>query len=157
MDFLQPFTTSLLASTGGEHVSIGWGMFVYSGIVLVALFTFIFLVRAGLKGRVFKNPVTQMGEQLYLFVETLCISVIGSHGRKYVPFIATLWLMIFVSNVMGLLLPHTPTADWSLNLGLALIVIFYVQYEGIKGHADHLRAKGKDVFSAWFIGFFKHL
>jgi F-type H+-transporting ATPase subunit a len=139
------------------HHSVGWGIFVYSAIVLVVVVALIAIANSGYTRRVFKNPLAKMAEQLYLFVENLCVSVIGSHGRKYVPFIMTLWLVIFFGNVVGLLLPHTPTADWSLNLGLALIVVGYVQWEGMSGHYAAARARGKDPVSAGVIGFFTHL
>jgi F-type H+-transporting ATPase subunit a len=130
-------TTSLLA----EEEQIGWGVFVYLGIVVIVIFGLIAWAKTGLNERVFKKPITQWAEQAYLFIEHLCVSVIGPHGRKYMPFLMTIWLLIFGSNVLGLLLPHAPMADWSLTLALAIIVFVYVQYEGIRqnGPLGHLR------------------
>ena len=56
---------------------------------------------------------------------------------------------IFSSNLLGLVLPHTPSADWSITLGLALVVISYVQYEGVKangffGHIKHFAGPKMD-------------
>jgi F-type H+-transporting ATPase subunit a len=65
--------------------------------------------------------------------------------------------VIFTSNVVGLVLPHTPTADWSLNLGLAICVVFYVQWEGMKVHYDHAVAHGANPVVAGVTSFFKHL
>src|SRR5688572_12645142 len=130
---LRLIPSLVAAAEGGEgHHGIGWGIFVYLGIVLAVIFALIVLATKNLKGPIFKNPLTQMAEQAYLFVENLCVSVIGDHGKRYVPFIATLWLIIFFSNLLGMILPHTPSADWSITLGLALVVFFYVQWEGIK-------------------------
>ena len=125
-----------------EEETLGWWVFFYLGIVLLAVGIMIVLARGGLKGRVFKNPFTQLAEQSYLFIEHLCLSIIGPHGRKYMPLIMTLWLVIFGSNILGLFLPHSPMADWSLTFGAALLVFCYVQYEGIKangpfGHVKH--------------------
>jgi F-type H+-transporting ATPase subunit a len=130
------------AEGGGEHHGVGWGIFFYLGVVLVAIFALMTVAVRGLEGPVFKNPLSQMAEQAYLFAENLCVSVIGHHGRKYVPFILTLWMLVFFSNVLGLVLPHTPSADWSITLALALVVIAYVQWEGIRangffGHLKH--------------------
>jgi F-type H+-transporting ATPase subunit a len=163
MEGLFQLTPSLLAAaeTHGGHGAghpAPWGIFFYSGAVLLVIAIFIIGARMGLKnGPVFKNPLTLAAEHVYLFVENLCVSVIGGHGRKYVPLIMTLWMLIFTANAVGLLLPHTPTADWSLNLGLALIVVGYVQWEGMSGHYAEARARGKDPVSAAFIGFFKHV
>ena len=153
------FTLLPIASTeGGEHAGPGYfGLVFYVGLVLLVLALVIMWVRSGLKERVFKNPFTQAGEQMYLFVEAMCVNIIGERGRKYIPFIGTLWLVIFVGNVVALFFASSPTADLSFNLAMALIAVGYVQYEGIKGHADHLRHEGKDPVSAWFLGFFRHL
>lgn len=146
----------LAASEGGGHGN-PWGIFFYSGIIFVAIGILLAIARSGMKGRVFKNPITLMAEQAFLFAENLCVSVIGEHGRKYTPMIFALWLLIFVSNVAGLLLPHTPTADWSLNLGLALFVLGYVQWEGMSGYYAELRAKGRDPVTAGILSFFLHV
>ncbi len=44
--------------------------------------------------------------------------------------------------MVGLIFPHTPTASLSLNLGLSILTIGFVQWEGIKangffGHLKH--------------------
>jgi F-type H+-transporting ATPase subunit a len=145
-----------IASTGGEEPGFV-GLVFYVGLVLLVLGIVIWIVRGGLKDRVFKNPLTQAAEQMYLFIEAMCVNIIGERGRKYIPFIGTLWLMIFVGNTVALFFAFAPTADLSFNLAMALIAVGYVQHEGIKQHADAERRKGRDVFTAWFIGFFKHL
>jgi F-type H+-transporting ATPase subunit a len=145
------------AEAGEESPHLVWGIFAYTGVVFAVIIILGMIVRSGLKERVFKNPFTQMAEQAFLFAENLCVSVIGEHGRKYTPLIFGLWTIIFVSNVIGLILPHTPTADWSLNVGLALIVLGYVQWEGMKGHYASNRAKGKDPVTSTVFAFFQHL
>ncbi|HEY0866569.1 MAG TPA: F0F1 ATP synthase subunit A [Fimbriimonas sp.] len=143
MNLLLTGAPSLIAAAGGgEGHGIGFRIFIYSGIVLATMLVVLAAARSGLGQRVFKNPITQAGEQLYLFIENLCIGVIGPHGRKYIPFIFGIWLYIFLSNLLGLVLPFTPTADFSLNLGISIITILYVQWEGIRangvlGHFRH--------------------
>ncbi|HWD37511.1 MAG TPA: F0F1 ATP synthase subunit A [Fimbriimonas sp.] len=139
MEALFRASTTLLAE---EEVQIGWGVFAYLGIVVLAIFLFIASARGGLKGRVFQKTTTKLAEQAYLFIENMCVSVIGPHGKKYMTFLMTIWLIIFFSNILGLLLPHSPMADWSLTFGLAVVVFCYVQYEGIRtnglgGHFKH--------------------
>ncbi|MCW5943151.1 MAG: F0F1 ATP synthase subunit A [Fimbriimonadaceae bacterium] len=149
--FLIRTTTSLLASSegaaqAGEHAGphmLSWvALFVYVGLVLAILFGFLAYAKKGLQTRVFKNPITQATEQVYLFIEQMCVGTIGPHGRKYIPYIMTLWLVIFVGNMVALFMPAAPTADLSFNLGLALVSIMYVQYEGMRsngvlGHFRH--------------------
>jgi len=143
---------------GSEPEGPGYfGLVFYVGLTLLLIAIAIWQVRKGLGERVFKNPITQAGEQMYLFIESMCLNIIGERGRKYIPFIGTLWMVIFVGNTVSLFFAAAPTADLSFNLAMALIAVSYVQYEGIKGHADHLRHMGVGAFSAWFIGFFRHL
>lgn len=135
-------TLLLAAEEGGEKHGIGKAIFFYVGLTVLCMLVLAFLAGKGAKGRVFSSKVTQLGEQLYLFLEQLTVSVVGPHGRKYIPFIATLWLFIFTSNFLALFLPYAPTANLSINLALSISTILYVQWEGIKtngfwGHIKH--------------------
>jgi F-type H+-transporting ATPase subunit a len=130
---------SLIAST--EQVSL-LGVSLYIGLVLILIFGYLSFAKKGINSRVFKNKLTGTTEQLYLFVENMCVNIIGGHGRKYVPFIIGLWMVIFVGNMVALFFPYSPTADLSFNLALALTSVAYVQYEGIRtngllGHVSH--------------------
>lgn len=118
-----------------------WAAFYFVGLVVLTMFTFFAIGRRGLKEKVFWNPFTALMEQVYLFLINLIDNVIGPSGRKYLPMLATFWIFIFISNFYGLFLDTTPTADWSLNLGMAIVAILYVQYEGIKanGFFGHIR------------------
>lgn len=140
MTDFQTLGTSLFAA-GGHHGPSFAGLLVYIGLVAALLFGLMASAKTGLNSRFFTKPITQAFEQLYLFVENLCVGIIGSHGRKYVPMIMVFWMVIFVSNIMSLFMPTAPTADLSFNLGMALISIGYVQYEGMKanGVAGHFK------------------
>jgi F-type H+-transporting ATPase subunit a len=133
------FVSSELLAAGGVSFV---GTFSYVILTLGILFGLLNYAKQGLNQRVFKNPLTSCGEQLFLFIENMCVGTIGAHGRKYVPMMMTFWLVIFVSNVISLFMPTAPTAIMGFNLGMALISIGYVQYEGIKangvvGHFSH--------------------
>lgn len=142
-DLLRSSTTLLAFAEGGGHEGPSYiGLFVYVAIVLAAIFILMAQAKKGLGERVFKNWFTQRFEQLFLFIENMCVGTIGAHGRKYMPIIFTFWLMIFFGNFVALFFPTAPTADLSFNLGMALISIGYVQYEGIRanglfGHLSH--------------------
>jgi F-type H+-transporting ATPase subunit a len=132
---------SLLAAVeeGGKKI---YGVAFYLVLVLLLIFGFLALAKKGLNSRVFTNKLTGATEQLYLFIENMCVNIIGGHGRKYVPLIIGLWMIIFVGNMVALFFPYSPTADLSFNLGLALVSVAYVQYEGIRanglfGHVSH--------------------
>jgi len=136
----------MFAAAEGEAertVEVGFlGTAVYIVVVLALLFLLLSFAKKGLNTRVFKNYWTSRFEQLYLFIEGMCVNVIGAHGRRYVPMIITFWLVIFFGNVVALFAPFSPTASLSFNLGLALTSIAYVQWEGMKangiiGHFSH--------------------
>jgi len=137
--FLQ---SNLPLAAAAEGEGVGWNIFFYSGLTIAIVLVFAALARKGLKGRVYTFLPTRWAEHLFLFLEGMTVNVIGPQGRKYVPFLLALWTFIFVGNIMGLILQATPTADWSLNIAMAIITVVYVQYEGIKqngvvGHIKH--------------------
>ncbi|MCX5693571.1 MAG: F0F1 ATP synthase subunit A [Candidatus Omnitrophica bacterium] len=79
--------------------------------------------------------------------------IMGPKGRKYTPFIGTLFIYILFMNLSGLIpFFKASTASWSTTLALALCVFFYVQYTAIKelgflGYLDHLAGKPRGVLA----------
>jgi len=130
---------------GGEATHHGLsfvGLAVYIILTIAIIFAFLSAARKGFSPTVFKGRAAQWSEQLYLFIENLCVGIIGPHGRRYIPFIITLWLVVFTSNFVSLFSSSAPTADLSFDLALAFISVAYVQYEGsrangVLGHITH--------------------
>ena len=62
-------------------------------------------------------------------------SVVGREGRKYVPFTISIFLFVFIANLLGLVpgMPAITTTVW-VNVAMALVVFFYFNYEGIKAN-----------------------
>lgn len=145
--FLAETTTTAVEHGGGhgedhsDHPVLSFmGLMIYTIAIAGIIMILMTLAKKGFKDRVFKGRLLQYFEQLHGFIENLCVGIIGGHGRKYMPMMYTLWLMIFVSNLVALAFPSSPTADLSFNLGIALLAIGYVQWEG-------MRANG--VFGHW--------
>jgi len=95
-------------------------------------------------------------EMVAEFFEHICNSSLGEeHGRKYMPFITTLFLFVFLSNVIGIIPNfffwlgwpgfYAPTQDLNTPLGLAVLVLFVV-------HISAIRVKG---FRAWLWSFYE--
>ncbi len=100
-------------------------------------------------------------ELFYEFSASICTGVMGGRGKKYVPFINSLFIFILVSNVFGLLpvtevvemlfgklLPRvihleSPTADLNTTVALAFVVFVIMQLFGI-------RASGFYYFKRFF-------
>lgn len=64
-------------------------------------------------------------------------------ARKYLPLIATLGLIVFLSNIIGMIPGfESPTANLNLTLALTICVFVYYHYQGIKKNG--------------FLGYMKH-
>ncbi|RYG48205.1 ATP synthase F0 subunit A, partial [bacterium] len=141
---MDPFLNSmpLASAEGGTPHGLSFlGLAVYVGLTVAIMFGLMAAAKKGLGARVFKNAWTSRFEQLFLFIENMCVGIIGNHGRRYIPMMMTLWMVIFTANMLSLFLASAPTADLSFNLGLALVSVGYVQWEGMRsnGVAGHFR------------------
>jgi F-type H+-transporting ATPase subunit a len=92
--------------------------------------------------------------ELYVQVADYFVcGILGPHGRRYTPFIGTLFIYILTMNLMGLIpLLRSPTSDWSTTAALAICVFIYVQYTafkemGVLGYADHLAGKPRGALA----------
>jgi F-type H+-transporting ATPase subunit a len=77
----------------------------------------------------------------YLALRDMVVSVIGEHGFKYFPVVATFAVLILISNLMGLFpLFMAPTASTSVTFALGIASFVYYNYVGIKenGLKNHL-------------------
>jgi F-type H+-transporting ATPase subunit a len=105
-----------------------WGWAVFASIILVAGF----VVSRGKRERVPRGLAFRIAEHIYLYVENMCLSIIGPQGEKYIPFVGTLFIFTLFSNLVGLLGFPAPTSSLNITLAQALIVFCYVQFEAIR-------------------------
>jgi F-type H+-transporting ATPase subunit a len=83
-------------------------------------------------------------ESLALFMVWLGDSAMGKENRKYLPFVFSLFLYLFISNLIGLIPGFVmPTDQMHFNLGIALVVFGLYNYWtvraiGFKGFFAHL-------------------
>ncbi|MDD2752701.1 MAG: F0F1 ATP synthase subunit A [Candidatus Omnitrophica bacterium] len=77
--------------------------------------------------------------------------ILGPAGRRYTPFLGTLFFYILFMNLSGLIPFLKPsTSSWSTTLALAICVFLYVQYSAIRklgflGYLDHLAGKPRGI------------
>lgn len=73
-------------------------------------------------------------EEVYKFLDNFVSGLIpGEAYKRYLPLVATLFLYILFMNLAGLIPGwKSPTANINVTAGLAIVVILYVQYEGIR-------------------------
>lgn len=68
-------------------------------------------------------------------LEEFMVGISGDEGRWFFPLIGTLFLYIFVSNLMGLIPGFFPaTANLNTTLSCALVVFVFTHFIGIKYH-----------------------
>ncbi|HEX8249739.1 MAG TPA: F0F1 ATP synthase subunit A [Pyrinomonadaceae bacterium] len=69
----------------------------------------------------------------FLALKDMVVSVIGEHGFKYFPVVASFAVLILISNLMGLFpLFMSPTAHVSVTFALGIASFIYYNYVGIK-------------------------
>ncbi len=97
----------------------------------------IFFLMATRRAALIPGRVQSMAEVLYEFVSDLVRDTIGPEGRKFFPYVFTLFIWILVMNLFGLLpslpviIPHelhtfTPTSHLIVTLALAMVTISIV-------------------------------
>ena len=77
----------------------------------------------------------------FLAIKDLVVTVIGEHGFKYFPVVATFAVLILVSNLMGQFpMFKSPTGSVNVTFALALTSFVYYNYIGIheNGLLKHL-------------------
>lgn len=133
------------------HFLLTWESTIYSLLVITLLTTAAYF--ATRKRQLIPGRLQSAAEIFVTTVDDFVCSVLGPKGRKYSPFIGTLFIYILAMNYIGLVpLFKSPTADWSVTLGLAIIVFVYVQYTALKelgffGYADHLMGKPRGILA----------
>lgn len=150
-----PNIISMLAEhcegTALGHLLLTWESTIYALFVISLLTVFAYL--ATRKRQLVPGRMQSAAEIFVTAVDDFVCSVLGPKGRKYTPFIGTIFIYILSMNYLGLIpFFRAPTTDWSVTLGLALIVFVYVQYTAFKelgflGYSDHLMGKPRGVLA----------
>lgn len=68
-------------------------------------------------------------------LNNMVVGVMGQEGRKFTPFIGTMFLFIFFMSMLGVIPGFAPpTANVNTNMGIALIIFLATHYFGFKVH-----------------------
>lgn len=82
-------------------------------------------------------------EAAVIALRDMLADIVGPHGLKYFPVVATFAVLIFFSNILGFFpLFKTPTAATSVTFALGISSFVYYNYIGVKengifGHLKH--------------------
>lgn len=127
----------------------------FAGVIIIILVSAAYIStkrNALIPGR-YQNLLELIVESLDNFV----CGIIGPDGRRFTPFIGTLFLYIFFMNLFGLLPGmKSPSSNLNTTLALAIVVFLYVQYTGISklgilAYLDHLLGSPRDIIGFLFI------
>jgi F-type H+-transporting ATPase subunit a len=67
-----------------------------------------------------------IGEGAFNYIDNLAVGIIGHEGRKFFPFLFTIFLFILVMNILGLFLVFTATSQLAVTATLGAITILLV-------------------------------
>jgi F-type H+-transporting ATPase subunit a len=101
-------------------------------VITVVAVVFCLLMRSRLSVEN-PGPVQVLLEDLVGFFHGMLHDLVGPKGRKYLPLVVSLFVLILVGNLAGLV-PGlmAPTSNMNVTLGCAITVWVYYHYEGIR-------------------------
>jgi F-type H+-transporting ATPase subunit a len=120
--------------------ALGWGDFAHHYPYLTH--TWLVMAILIISGFIFARNVQMIPKKgqniLELIIEKLedfMVGITGPEGRLFFPYIATVFLFILVSNLIGLVPGFfSPTADINTTVGLAVCTFVLTHVIGIKFH-----------------------
>ena len=151
-----PNVITVLRSLNEGRPTPSWLAFLHQWEnVVFSLFAALLLILVfGLSARPKKmvpGGLQNLGEALLGGLNDFFLGILGPDGKKYVPFVGSLFLYIVTMNWMGLIpFLKAPTSSLNTTLALALVVFVYVQYigitkNGIGGYLYHFAGQPKDA------------
>jgi F-type H+-transporting ATPase subunit a len=132
-------------------------LFLFIAIGLALLFFYV-ASRGERGGLVPKGRITNMAEMLVEFVrDGIAVEIIGPDGRKYFPFIGTVFVFIVFNNILGLIPGAKPgTGTMGVTVAIALLVFITFNAVGIKEqgffkYLKNLVPHGVPWWIAWLV------
>ncbi len=127
------FFVKLFEWIGLGHFAHAYPHVVYTWVVMAILIIVGFLAVKGI------SMIPQKGQNIFEIIisgiEEFMVEITGEEGRWLLPLAATIFIFIFVSNLVGLVPGFfPPTASLNTTLACALVVVVFTHVIGIKYH-----------------------
>ncbi len=108
-------------------------------MMLVSMVLTLALLWVGMRPRAMvPGRLQAAAEMIYEFTYTMCVETIGEEGKRFFPFIFTLFLFILIGNLAGVFpFFFTYTSHIAVTLALTLVVIVMVTLVGLWVHRLH--------------------
>ncbi|MEN6627159.1 MAG: F0F1 ATP synthase subunit A [Candidatus Sumerlaeia bacterium] len=131
------------------------------GIPINSLFSIaLALVVIVVVRKALRNASIHQPGKLQMFVEMVMgglhrffLSSVGEDGRRFIPYLGSLFIFIWINNVASLLPGmKSPTSSIKTTAALAIVTIIYARYQniraaGLKGYIYHLLGAPTDAIT----------
>ncbi len=154
----QPELPNIVTIIANRFPGTGFSKYLYlwENVIFSLIIVFIIslvAILASRKSRLIPDRLQNACELFVGGIDDFVCGILGSEGRKYTPFIGTLFVYIVFMNLIGLVpFMKSSTSSWSTTLALAICVFIYVQYTSIRkfgglGYLDHMMGKPRGILA----------
>ena len=127
--------TAPLFTIGGHHIAVTNSAVFMMGAVVLS--SGLLLAGAG-KGAMVPGRIQAMSELFYEFIANMIRDNVGSAGKKFFPFIFTLFIFTLFGNILGMLpYGYTFTSQIAVTFFMAMVVFLGVTLIGLFKHGLH--------------------
>jgi len=127
------FLTRLLSSFGLGEFAHHWEHVIHSWAVMIIMIVGALILTKSVE--LLPKGAQNLLEVVIEGLENFMVDITGPEGRPYFPFIATIFLYIFVCNLLGLVPGFmSPTANINTTLSMAICTFILTHIIGIKFH-----------------------
>ena len=127
--------TAPLFSIGGHHIAVTNSAIFMMGAVVLS--SGLLLAGAG-KGAMIPGRLQAMSELFYEFIANMIRDNVGSGGKKFFPFIFSLFIFTLFGNILGMLpYGYTFTSQIAVTFFMAMVVFLGVTLIGLFKHGLH--------------------
>lgn len=127
--------TAPLFTIGGHHIAVTNSAIFMMGAVVLS--SGLLLAGAG-KGAMIPGRIQAMSELFYEFIANMIRDNVGSGGKKFFPFIFTLFIFTLFGNILGMLpYGYTFTSQIAVTFFMAMVVFLGVTLIGLFKHGLH--------------------
>lgn len=107
-----------------EAIVVTW---IIMGVMTLLAIIFVRNLRVENPGKKQIVLETAIGGMYHFFEDSM-----GSHGKRYIPYMITVGLYIGVANLIGLFGFKPPTKDMNVTIALAFMSILLIEIAGVK-------------------------
>lgn len=122
-----------LVGGGVAHFAHAYPHVIYTWVVMILLISLGFIASKGMG--LIPTKMQNFFEIMVAGIEDFMVEITGEEGRWLFPIVATIFIYIFVCNLIGLVPGFfPPTASLNTTLSCALVVVVFTHVIGVKYH-----------------------